>query len=324
MNANSFVSTNLTSFQLLTEEEQDISSAFAVAGCTSLVKNVPLPVLWAHRIDAMTVAKVELDEQNLYLVLQRSAVDFRDKYIVRVVLTGSLTIHDDGHEIIAQSGDALILDTAKHVTTKNPHGIQLIAVLPRNIFEKSLFHANLHGMVLNRERPTTRLLVEFLASLGQNSQSLARSEAIAMQDAFVSLLVASINGTTNSCENALIANLSLRRRILRYIDDNLLDPSLSPDTLRQRLKISRSHLYRCFEQDGGVTKLIRNKRLTLAYRLILTNHGKRFTLKELAYLSGFNDGNQFTKAFKSFFNFHPKDVIALDRGQELPEYSPVE
>lgn len=274
------------------------------------VKSQPSPIVQCCRVDAITIAKAELDGQSLHLALSHCSVEFQDQYIVQAVVAGgSLTFQRNSSDIFAGSGDIVVIDTSKPIMVKSTIGTHVVAILPRDLFERLLSTSDPHGMVFSRAKPTTRLLTEFLVSLVQNSSSLTSREAMAAQDALISLLVACINSAAECTEEATAINLSLRRRVLIYIDANLLNPTLSPDIVCQKLNISRSHLYRCFEKDGGVMTLIRNKRLAFAYRLIVTNHGKRFTSKELAYMSGFNDGNQFTKAFKSFFNIHPKDVI---------------
>ncbi|MEJ5022649.1 helix-turn-helix domain-containing protein [Ochrobactrum vermis] len=276
------------------------------------IGNEPSPAIRCYRVDTITIAKAELEEQSLYLTLTRSSVEFQNKYIVQAVLTGDATFQHNGFDVFVGPGDMIVIDTSKPLAVKSTIGsTHTVAILPRELLERSLSTSDPHGMVFSQAKPTTRLLMEFLASLVENSSNLTNREAMAAQDALISLLVACLNSATECTEESTAINLSLRRRVLIYIDANLLNPALNPDMVRRELNISRSHLYRCFERDGGVMTLIRNKRLAFAHRLIVTNQGKRFTSKELAYMCGFNDGNQFTKAFKSFFNIHPKDAMVL-------------
>lgn len=64
--------------------------------------------------------------------------------------------------------------------------------------------------------------------------------------------------------------------------------------------------------DGGVARIIRNKRLDRAYRILVDERGRHVSLKEIAYRCGFHDGTQFTKAFKVRFGMSPKDARESD------------
>src|SRR5690625_4184332 len=100
-------------------------------------------------------------------------------------------------------------------------------------------------------------------------------------------------------KHCISINLTLRQRVLRYINQNLADPELSPRSIMQHFRLSHSHLYRAFEGDLGVARIIRNKRLDLAYRTILLNKHKPLSIKELAFKCGFSPRSQFSVFFKS-------------------------
>nr|WP_247883482.1 helix-turn-helix domain-containing protein [Brucella intermedia] len=50
-----------------------------------------------------------------------------------------------------------------------------------------------------------------------------------------------------------------------------------------------------------MAKIIRDKRLDRAYRILVDERGRHVSLKEITYRCGFHDGTQFTKAFKARF-----------------------
>ncbi|AHZ80866.1 AraC family transcriptional regulator [Brucella canis] len=133
----------------------------------------------------------------------------------------------------------------------------------------------------------------------------------------LTLLSASITSKEEEAIENTPANLPMRHRIITYIDENLTNPLLGPHSIMQHFHLSRSHLYRAFEPDGGVAKVIRDKRLDLAYRILIDRKGKPTSLKEIAYCCGFNDRTQFTKAFKARFELSPKE--ARETGAPLPQ-----
>ena len=178
-------------------------------------------------------------------------------------------------------------------------------MLARDELEKVIGWRNLHGVVLRAHEPTTRLLFAYLRGLNDVAGELDATEVYSAQEAMLSLLGASV--TAGAPEN-LAVNLTMRKCILTYINENLTSPLLSPQTIMHHFRVSRSHLYRAFEPDGGVAKVIRDKRLDNAYRMLIKQRGQPVSLKDIAYRYGFHDSVQFTKAFKVRFGLSPKDA----------------
>lgn len=112
---------------------------------------------------------------------------------------------------------------------------------------------------------------------------------------------------------------NIHSSIIAYIEANLRDPELNTLYLTRRFNISRSHLYRIFKESGGVAKLIRRKRLEHACRIIQGRKHRRIFLKEIAYLCGFRNGTQFSKAFKDHYGYNVKELQqALGNDRNIP------
>ncbi|AFQ52074.1 helix-turn-helix domain-containing protein [Burkholderia cepacia] len=75
-----------------------------------------------------------------------------------------------------------------------------------------------------------------------------------------------------------------------------------------RFRISRAPLYRAFAEDGGVTRLIRNKRLDAAYLALRYQRGPARPIGAIAAEYGFSSSAQFLRAFRSHFGFTPSDA----------------
>jgi AraC-like DNA-binding protein/mannose-6-phosphate isomerase-like protein (cupin superfamily) len=94
--------------------------------------------------------------------------------------------------------------------------------------------------------------------------------------------------------------------VVHYINENICE-DLSLDTLSQKFYISKYHLSRQFKQYVGFTlhQYISKKRLIIA-KLSLHNSGSI----DSAYVdSGFNNYQNFIKAFKDEFGFSPKKYL---------------
>lgn len=231
-----------------------------------------------------------------------------DHYILQAMTAGNLTGDFNGVDVSAKPGDIFILDMSQVITSHAEAGARLTVIMPRQELEKLVGWRNLHGMVFKADAPTTQLLFDFLRGLDEVVQELSAIEVVAAKDAMMALLVACIKRTDNGAtENAAI-NLPIRHRILAYIDKNLTNPLLGPHSIQEYFRMSRSHIYRAFEPDGGVAKVIRDRRLDLAYRMLMDQNGRSTSLKEIAYRCGFHDGTKLTKAFKGRFGITPKEA----------------
>lgn len=100
----------------------------------------------------------------------------------------------------------------------------------------------------------------------------------------------------------------LRRRVLDFITANLAEPKLGPAFLMRRFQISRAHLYRMFQMDGGVASVIRDKRLDAAYRQLLQRSSQTLSITEIAYDLGFSSSGHFLRAFQARFGVTPSEA----------------
>jgi AraC-like DNA-binding protein len=91
------------------------------------------------------------------------------------------------------------------------------------------------------------------------------------------------------------------------VQNNLLSPSLGVDEICRELGISRSRLYRLFEDLGGVVHYIRSRRLLDAHR-VLSGGMDRRPIVNIAAERDFLDPADFSRAFKREFGYSPKEA----------------
>lgn len=231
-----------------------------------------------------------------------------DHYVLQIVLAGTLVGNFNGIDVFAEPGDIVILDSSRISATELETSTRITIFIPCYELEKRVGWRKLHGVILKAQAPTTGLLFNYVKGMANLNYEFNATEALAAKEALLLLLALSINDSRqNLADNASI-NLTMRHRILAHIDDNLTNPQLGPPSIQQHFHVSRSHLYRAFEPDGGVAKVIRERRLERAYRLIIDTKGKPLSLKEIAYQCGFQDTNQFSNAFKKRYGISPRNA----------------
>lgn len=234
-----------------------------------------------------------------------------DFYLLQVIIAGDYRGDFAGRDLYARPGDMFILDLTRPLHSLKEPGARITLVIPRKEIGTARAMQNLHGVVLRGNVPINRLLFDFIVSLDSLVDSMETHAMPAVQESLMMLLDAALSGVPLTHGQHMSINLSMRQRIIEHIDRHLADPELGPKSIMQHFRVSHSHLYRAFESDNGVARLIRNKRLDLAYRLILQKRGQSLSLKELAHECGFSNRSQFSRFFHDRFGLAPKELRGL-------------
>lgn len=232
-----------------------------------------------------------------------------DHYFVQLFVAGSLLGDCEGAEISVEPGDICVFDLGRTFMSRVTSGSTISAILPRERVDRATNGKSLHGTVLKAGASVTLLLADFLTSLSRASAGMQHEDALAVEDATIELLAAGLSRqkTLDANEDLSLMHV-LRRRVLEFIDTNLSQPELGPAVLLRRFNVSRTHLYRMFASDGGVAKVIRDKRLDAAYRELLKPGNPARSITEIAYVCGFSSSTQFLRAFRTRFGMTPTET----------------
>jgi AraC-like DNA-binding protein len=240
-----------------------------------------------------------------------------DQYLLQLYLVGSNEDTCEGRPIPIRAGDICIFDLARPFSTAATTGSTVSLILPRGPLERATRGRSLHGVVMPAERPLTRILADFVLGMCRAASSLSNDEAAAVEQSLLQLLLAGLAQHIYVTPEASLSLMQmLRQQIIEFIETHLYERELGPVLLMQRHQISRAHLYRTFAADGGIAKIIRDKRLDAAYREIAVGakiSGKSIT--EIAMQLGFSNSSQFARAFQRRFAMTPTE--ARQEGQRI-------
>jgi len=152
------------------------------------------------------------------------------------------------------------------------------------------------------------VLADYLMSLERQLPRLRPAELPAVTDALKSLLAACIVPSADNLAQAQAPILKTTLARARHIIQTQLgSPRLTPAALCRALGVSRSRLYRLFEDLGGVTRYIQRQRL-LAALAALSSEADPRTIMQIADAVGFTDASGFSRAFRAEFGFSPSDA----------------
>lgn len=98
---------------------------------------------------------------------------------------------------------------------------------------------------------------------------------------------------------------NLLKKVIHLIENNLVNPDFSVETLSRELGMSSTHLYRKLKNSTGFStnEIITNYRMQKAAMMIENEEGN---ITEIMYAVGFSSLSTFSRSFKNKFGFSPK------------------
>ncbi|NVM41607.1 helix-turn-helix domain-containing protein [Ochrobactrum intermedium] len=232
-----------------------------------------------------------------------------DYYLIQLFTSGKMNGDFNGLGVRADVGDICFLDLSKAFKSEVDAGSRISLAVSRRDLEKVIGPRSLHGVVLRGDQPMTRLIATYLKGIRSLERSLSPVEALASEEALIALLAGAVKGDAlESLEDYPSMSIALRQRVLAFIDQNIGEQELSPELIQQKLRVSRSHLYRAFAEDGGVAKIIRDRRLDEAFKQLAKPSKQSRSVSQIAYSLGFSSGNQLLRGFRARFDMTPKEA----------------
>jgi AraC-like DNA-binding protein len=211
-------------------------------------------------------------------------------------------------QVRLEQGEVGMFDLARPVANLVTDSSSLRLMLPREAVD-----ALVPGRVLAPHGArllggAAAVLATFMEALLRSLPSLAPEQAGAMERATVELAAACLAPSRERMSIAAPAiDASLLLRARAFIEGRLTDVRLDPDAVARGLGLSRSVLYRLFAPLGGVAGHIRARRLARV-KALLSDPRERRRISELAFMHGFADEAQFSRAFRRAFGVSAREV----------------
>jgi len=214
-----------------------------------------------------------------------------------------------GTGVTARSGDICVLDLARILQCDVTAGGMFSTLIPRRTLAKATGHANLHGLILKAQLPMTKLLTTYLKGLSDLSDQLSDVEAAPAQEALVTILAAALRGERpRGAGDIRPLSKALRQRVLDFIDRNVNNHDLGPELIIRRFHVSRAHLYRALAEDGGISKVIQDRRLDAAFFELTRPDLTARSVADIAFSLGFSDPAHFSRRFRARFGRTPSEM----------------
>ena len=240
-------------------------------------------------------------------IIRRSDLD---NYRVTLPLRGGATLVDaeDGRRSFS-SGTLFVTDLARVDRQDAAAGENIMLFLNRESVDALLPQPlRMHGYApqgalasLFRDH-----LVGLADALRRGKVSNATTPALAQ--ATLHLFSAAIRGAPPlDKEGKAAVSGALRRCMMRYVDEHLLDPNLSLDSLCRTFRVSRTTLYRLFKPLGGVAAHLQTRRLACIHAA-LSAPAYYHHLGRLAETYGFVSQSHMSNAYRTLYGVNPSET----------------
>jgi AraC-like DNA-binding protein len=229
-----------------------------------------------------------------------------DFYYVCLSVSAGILLEVDGQQVRLQPDQLFVLDIARPYCMQLTPGDVIVLTVPRALIVRR--STPLHGLMLDGHM--SKVFAQVLSSLFNRINTLTLYELNHAAQATAALLLGMLAGESNDADAVWSdTDSSVMEKIKRYVDDNLQMPGLNQESICKQLGLSRSTLYRLFSEQGGVACYIRRCRLIRARTALIASPTTSRRISAIAYRCGFSSDTQFSRTFKSYFGYTPRECV---------------
>ncbi|MEO0343609.1 MAG: helix-turn-helix domain-containing protein [Pseudomonadota bacterium] len=163
--------------------------------------------------------------------------------------------------------------------------------------------------------PKGRLLDAAHNELLNTQEDVSNQDTAQIADSFVGLVRQLMLGKKEADGPVDDKDLPLTLLLQDYIAANLYDWDLNVDKLVRVFNVSRATLYRHFEQDGGVARYIRDRRLDRSFFELSLAEPRHGQVAAVARRWHFDNSKSFNRAFRERFKMSPSQCLASSAEQ---------
>ena len=233
-----------------------------------------------------------------------------DHYMIQIFMHGRCHAHTPDGDLVMEPGDICIFDNARELDSTNEPFDLMALFVPRTLLAPHINNPDSrHQTCIRADNPYARLMRAHMFATFQTASRMTMEQGIGLVQPTVSLLAAVLNGTpcqNESGEEAL--QFAVMTTIKQHIDDCLDDPDLNADRISEIFGISRTRLYKLFQNSDGIASYIRNRRLTTALGILSDPTQRRRKIIDIALTVGFASEVSFIRAFRRRYGLTPSEA----------------
>src|SRR6516165_8245235 len=158
------------------------------------------------------------------------------------------------------------------------------------------------------DTPLGHLLGDYMMALERHVPAVTEADFPRLTNAVGAMIAAAV---APSMERIAVAkrqvDLGRKERVRQAVRRHLRTPTLGPKNLSRLVGMSRSNLYRLFEDTGGVARYIQRERLREAHA-VLSDPATTRSISAIAEDLCFADPSSFSRTFRREFGHNPGKI----------------
>lgn len=266
----------------------------------------------SYLLDDIVISRPRANGQKFDRPSGRIARDGLDHYMIQLFVHGSTDIELGRRSLHGAERRIVGFDLGDTLDSFNADFDILCAVVPRARLAPLLDRPDsLHTQMPSLACGGGALLGDFLPNLFDSLPDLAGSQAGSAGRALIELIATAFNGAQFAAGDAPdVARDALALKAKAFVKGRLGHHALGPEEVARALGLSRTALYRLFQEGGGVALYIREQRLRRCFADLVSERGRGAQVAEIAWRWGFADAAHFTRLFKERFGCTPSEARA--------------
>ncbi|KZD04075.1 helix-turn-helix domain-containing protein [Oceanibaculum pacificum] len=269
---------------------------------------------------AMSQIRCRASRQHFKRDRMRIDRDGIDHYMIQLFMRGRCHARTPQGDVAIEAGDICVFDNAQTLDTTNDDFDLLALFVPRSLLAPHIKDADhRHYQCIRENNPLTRLLRTHMLELQKQAPYMTLDQGGLAVSPTIALLAAALNGNPHENESGEQAiRMAIVTMLKRYIEENIEDSALSPESVAEIFGVSRSRLYKLFQHYNGVAAYIRDRRLAHALTILTDPTQQQRKIIDVSLSVGFSSESSFIRAFRRRYGFTPSEARQAGACAYLP------
>ena len=244
---------------------------------------------------------------------------FDNYYAVSLCLKGRQEVYHRGKKIEVSDGSLYFWDTFSPMQVEQVDRTHCLTIFfGKNMYKEysNILDKNCGNLLFNNAGSRS-LLDSYLRSLHSSIEKIDQSDYTRIFKATLELISCCSGGADYLVGGSISEyQSSVMKRVLWYINENILSPDLNAASVASQFGFSVRYLHMLFSKTGcSFAEWVRKQRLLLAARALTSPVSSNQTITRIAIEHGFYDGAHFTHCFKKEFGKTPQQYRREHKGE---------
>lgn len=266
-------------------------------------------------------SRVRSREHKVFRTPQRIRQANQETILVSLQLSGTGWVWQDGREARLESGDFACHDSTRPYSLSFTDDFeQLVLHMPREILVRRIGQTeHFTARPVRATSPIGAVISPFLHQLASGVADFEPVTARRLSEISLALITTAFGELVAQQEKGQSwARTSLLYRAKALIEENLHDPSLSPENVARALRISLRYLQDLFHSEKTtVSNWIWSRRLEKCRRDLSDPLLSSKDISQIAFDCGFSDFAHFSRRYKAEFLVSPSEFRREQRTRAI-------